>query len=300
MSATPNINPLKINGYPLNKFDATAAPTASDDSAAGYIVGSKWIDVTADKVYNCVDATAGAAIWNEVGSTTNLSEGTSTTTTVDVNSSDGTNATLQPASTTRAGVMSKAKFDEVVANNAKVSNATHTGDVTGSTALTIANNAVTYAKMQNVAANNVLIGNDNGAGSDPQELTAAEVRTLLNVSETGDAANKPTLSKTIVLESPDDADYIPIFRTDVAITIQEALGALLAAGDVDIRLYWDSDLANTSPTAIGAQTTLTTTTEAAVDISTDATIPANSWIFLDIGTVATAQTTVVNIRYTED
>jgi hypothetical protein len=48
--------------------------------------------------------------------TTNLSEGTTTTTTVDVNSSDGTNATLQPASTSRAGVMSKAKFDEVVAN----------------------------------------------------------------------------------------------------------------------------------------------------------------------------------------
>lgn len=35
----------------------------------------------------------------------------------------------------------------VVANTAKVTNATHTGDVTGSTALTIANNAVTAAKI---------------------------------------------------------------------------------------------------------------------------------------------------------
>lgn len=112
--------------------------------------------------------------------------------------------------------------------------------------------------------------------------------------------NLPEQSKTIILEAPADADYIPIFRTDVAITIQEALGALMDTGDVDIRLYWDTDLANTSPTAIGASTTLTTTTEAAVDISTDATIPANSWIFLDVGTVATPQTTVVNIRYTED
>jgi hypothetical protein len=109
----------------------------------------------------------------------------------------------------------------------------------------------------------------------------------------------PSLTKTIILEAPADADYIPIFRTDVAITIQEALGALMDTGDVDVRLYWDTDLANTSPTAIGASTTLTSTTEAAVDISTDPTIPANSWIFLDIGTVATAQTTVVNIRYTE-
>jgi len=47
---------------------------------------------------------------------TNLSEGTSTTTTVDVNSSDGTNATLVSASTSRAGLLTKAKFDEIVAN----------------------------------------------------------------------------------------------------------------------------------------------------------------------------------------
>jgi len=51
---------------------------------------------------------------------TNLSEGTSTATTVDVNSSDGTNATLAAASTSRAGVMSKAKFDEVEANTSGV------------------------------------------------------------------------------------------------------------------------------------------------------------------------------------
>ena len=56
---------------------------------------------------------------------TNLSEGTTTNTTVDVNSSDGTNATLASASTLRAGLMSKAKFDEVVANNAKVSDINH-------------------------------------------------------------------------------------------------------------------------------------------------------------------------------
>jgi hypothetical protein len=53
---------------------------------------------------------------------TNLSEGTSTTTSVDVNSSDGTNATLAAASTTRAGVLTTAKFDEIVANTAKSTN----------------------------------------------------------------------------------------------------------------------------------------------------------------------------------
>lgn len=47
----------------LNKYDATAAPTATDDSAAGYSVGSRWVDVTNDNVYTCVDATEGAAVW---------------------------------------------------------------------------------------------------------------------------------------------------------------------------------------------------------------------------------------------
>jgi hypothetical protein len=56
---------------------------------------------------------------------TNLSEGTSTTTTVDVNSSDGSNATLVSASTTRAGLLTKAKFDEIVANTLKVSDINH-------------------------------------------------------------------------------------------------------------------------------------------------------------------------------
>ena len=59
--------------------------------------------------------------------TTNLSEGTSTETTVDVNSSDGTNATLVSASTTRAGLLTKAKWDEIVANSLKV---TYPGDQT--------------------------------------------------------------------------------------------------------------------------------------------------------------------------
>jgi len=43
----------------------------------------------------------------------------------------------------------------------------------------IADDAVTYAKLQNVAANNVLLGNDNGTNTAVQELTAAEVQTML-------------------------------------------------------------------------------------------------------------------------
>lgn len=51
----------------LCKFDATAEPTANDDSGDGYAVGSSWFDVTNDKAYLCLDATVGAAVWQEVG-----------------------------------------------------------------------------------------------------------------------------------------------------------------------------------------------------------------------------------------
>ena len=51
----------------LNKWDATVAPTVNEDSGDGYGVGSVWADVTADKVYTCLDATLTAAVWLETG-----------------------------------------------------------------------------------------------------------------------------------------------------------------------------------------------------------------------------------------
>lgn len=50
---------------------------------------------------------------------------------------------------------------EIAANTAKVTNATHTGDVTGATALTIANNAVTTAKIAADAVDGTKIADDS-------------------------------------------------------------------------------------------------------------------------------------------
>jgi hypothetical protein len=44
---------------------------------------------------------------------------------------------------------------DTVTNNAKVSNATHTGEVTGATALTITADAVTNTKLANMAVNTI-------------------------------------------------------------------------------------------------------------------------------------------------
>ena len=57
-----------------------------------------------------------------------------------------------------AAKLANAINTDIDANTTKVTNATHTGDVTGATALTIAADAVTYAKMQDTAANNRVLG----------------------------------------------------------------------------------------------------------------------------------------------
>ena len=111
----------------------------------------------------------------------------------------------------------------IAANTAKTTNATHTGDVTGSTSLTIANDAVTtakiaddavtsakiganqvttteitvagvqtvniaddavtFAKMQNTANGVRLLGKHDSGGGQIGEITAAQARTMLNVAD---------------------------------------------------------------------------------------------------------------------
>lgn len=67
----------------------------------------------------------------------------------------------------------------VVANTAKTSNANHDGDVTGSTTLTIANSAVTLAKMADMATAS-FIGRDTAATGAPEILSGAEATALLS------------------------------------------------------------------------------------------------------------------------
>lgn len=50
---------LKIN------WSSAVAPVVTDDITLGYVVGSRWLDTTADKEYVCLDDTDGAAVWTE-------------------------------------------------------------------------------------------------------------------------------------------------------------------------------------------------------------------------------------------
>lgn len=91
-----------------------------------------------------------------------------------------------------SGVTGKVVKDSGV-KVADIQNKTHTGDVTGSEALTIASKAVTLAKMADLAALSI-IGNDGASAGTPKALTAVEARALLNVAD-GATANIGTVQK---------------------------------------------------------------------------------------------------------
>jgi hypothetical protein len=46
-------------------FSASASPGVNDDTGNGFVIGSRWIDTTADKEYVCLDNSAGSAVWTE-------------------------------------------------------------------------------------------------------------------------------------------------------------------------------------------------------------------------------------------
>lgn len=106
-------------------------------------------------------------------------------------------------------------------------------DVVGSVAVgTLPDDSVTYAKIQEVAANNVLLGNDNGTNQNVQELTAAEVRTVLNVE---DGANNFSLADNAVTSAKisDSDNTFKVSATDVVVNEGGA--------DVDFRVEGDNN-----------------------------------------------------------
>jgi len=56
----------QVSNAGLNSTAETAAPVTTSDTTKGFSTGSIWVDVTGNKAYINVDASAGAAIWPEI------------------------------------------------------------------------------------------------------------------------------------------------------------------------------------------------------------------------------------------
>jgi len=127
---------------------------------------------------------------------------------------------------------------DIATNNAKVTNADHTGEVTGSAALTIANDAVTYAKMQNVAANNVLLGRISGAAGNVEEVTVTQAQTLLSVETK--KVEIITLDATDMSNKYFDLTETPSSTSNVEIT---PVGGIPQENTVDFNVISDGSTA---------------------------------------------------------
>lgn len=123
---------------------------------------------------------------------------------------------------------------------------TLTGDVagsgTGSFAATIQNDAVTFAKMQNIATSSFL-GRATAGTGDPENLTATQARTILNVengaqANTVDSVNTQTGAVVLDADDIDDAATTNKFVTASDLTNLSNLSGV-NTGDQTITLTGD-------------------------------------------------------------
>ena len=115
-----------------------------------------------------------------------------------------------------------------------VTNATHTGEVTGSTALTITNGAVTNAKLANVATS-TLKGRVSATTGVVEDLTASQVRTLLNVANGANNYVHPANHPASIITQ----DASNRFVTDTEKSAWNAKESAIASGTIS--QYWRGD-----------------------------------------------------------
>ena len=140
-------------------------------------------------------ASGSFSLINGSGST-NLSEGSATSTTVVINSNTGNDATLNSASTSRAGLLSKAKFDEIATNSLKTSNI--------STSLSVGTiNSTTIGITSDGGVDDVII--PAATGSTAGVLTTAKwAEIVTNSLKTTNANHSGDVSGSLVLTIGND------------------------------------------------------------------------------------------------
>ena len=174
------VTSILVDEDDMSSDSTTLAPT--QQSVKAYVDAS---------ISGLVDSAPGALnTLNELAAALNDDASFSTT----VTNSLATKAPkANPTFTGTIAIPNISNLESAVSNNtSKVSNATHTGDVTGATSLTIANDAVTYAKMQNMSDNRVLGRYDEGDSGAVTELNASTLRAMLNVADNANNYSHPT------------------------------------------------------------------------------------------------------------
>lgn len=161
---------------------STSAPTVTDDSAHGYAVGDRWIDTTLGDDYTLVDATPGAAVWNQDNGAGGGGGGAPTTADYLVKTANGSLAAERVVTDTLT-----IAWDWGSAGQAKAN---------------VSDNSISYAKVQNVTTTDKVLGRfSSGAGNIEEIDCTAAGRALLD--DASATAQRATLSA-----APNDADFL--------------------------------------------------------------------------------------------
>jgi hypothetical protein len=202
---------------------------------------------------------------------TNLSEGTTTTTTVNVNSSDGTNATLLSASSSRAGVLTSAKFDQIGQNTTDIA-ALDTNTVTN-----LGVDSITGTTLDITSSDGTDVTVPAATTDDAGLLTAAKFDEIEQNTADIAALDTNTVTNITVVEAP----------TNVEIQSSDGSNDTIAAADgtnagvMTTAMYDEHELNNAKVSDINhnVSTDLAITKSATTNIitssdGTDATITA--------------------------
>ena len=84
------------------------------------------------------------------------------------------------------------------------------------TANEINDNAITYAKIQNVSATDRVLGRDSGGAGEIEEITPANLRTMINVEDGATADQTITEIKSLIAGSPLDASHLAPSSVDTS------------------------------------------------------------------------------------
>jgi hypothetical protein len=312
-----------------NVVMACLGTTASDWTELSFgditeIIGGTRIDVTGGTTgaatVNLDSATVSEITANTAKDSnvdTNLSEGTATNTTVDVNSSDGSNATLASASTSRAGLMSKAKFDEVEANTLKsgitTGESTKLGHISVTQAVDLdtmeSDIATNNTKNTNVTTNlsvsagalgTVVIASSDGTDASIPVVsgTKSGVMTPLQLDTLVSAAPRHNPTLTGVPLAPTAAANTnttqiattAYVQTEITDLIGGAPGALDTLNELAAAIDDDASYASTITTALGGKSP----TAGNTSLTTVGTIGTGTWQGSAISTTYIANTSGTN------
>ena len=156
----------------------------------------------------------------------------------------------------------------ITANADDIAHTAHTGDVTGATALTIADDAVTYAKMQNVTATNRILGRDSSGAGVVEEITPANLVTMLGI-ESGATADQTGAQIKALYEAESnaftDAQFTKLAGIETSATADQTGAQIKSAyeGESDTNAYTDAEKTKLAGVEASADVTDTTNVTAA-------------------------------------